>query len=82
MKMEKHQNDFLLSLESFSIKDWGDWDPWVRNGSEGREGCLYRCGLEWIRLNDVDSKLKLLFRESQTFDVLLRTFGVLLGQQS
>jgi hypothetical protein len=51
-------------------------------GFEGRDGYFYRCGLEWIRLNDVDSKLKLLFRQGRTFGILLQTFGVLLNKHS
>jgi hypothetical protein len=40
---------------------------------EGREECFYGRGLKWIRLNDVDSRLKLLFMHGRMFGVLLRT---------
>jgi hypothetical protein len=39
-----------------------------------RRGDLNRHGLKWIRLNDVDSRLKLLLRHGQTIGVLLKTF--------
>jgi hypothetical protein len=39
--------------------------------SERRGGDLNRCELKWIRLNDVDSWLKLVFRCGQMFEVLL-----------
>jgi hypothetical protein len=50
--------------------------------SEGRRGSFVRCGLEWIWLHDVDSRLKLLFRHGRTFSLLLRTFSVMLDQRS
>jgi hypothetical protein len=50
--------------------------------SERHEGGFNTYGFEWIRLNDVNCMLKLLLRHSQTFGILLRTFGVLLVQRS
>jgi hypothetical protein len=71
MKIGQHQNHLLLSLYDLShSRNEVARVHGVVGKTEGHRGDLNRRGLKGIRLNDVDSRLKLIFRHGRMFDVL------------